>query len=347
MRTAVSNRSDFEHPADGWYQIEPIGEHPNTAADCIQAIDDQAVASIVDRFNADAAAGRLSHGAEMLIDHEHFKDVLTEESIAYGWLTALQARKDGMYGQIRWTTTGQAAVDGGDYRFFSTEYDPADLETLSSGNPRRVRPLRLAGLTLTNSPNNKGGKPITNRAGVAAKSAGAAVSVAGAARVVGVLAAADQRAHGGSLTQAYVRVMNRHPQLADAARGKAPGRALRPEAMGDVAEFASRLLDGLAAKEGGQDGARVTWRRIWNQHPRLVRLVNRQTGLDDNLDLEATAKAAYLAGTVNQSDAPEFAAMMERLASLFPSAGRGDLWEQAKELFPRIFWSFVLTFSEK
>ncbi len=52
------------------------------------------------------------------------------------------------------------AVDGGDYRFFSTEYDPADLEKLQN---RQVRPLRLDGLTLTNDPNNKGGKPITNR----------------------------------------------------------------------------------------------------------------------------------------------------------------------------------------
>jgi hypothetical protein len=96
----------------------------------------------------------------MLIDHEHFKHDAEKESIAYGWLQSLENRPDGIYGRIRWSATGQKAVDGGDYRFFSMEYDPADLEPL---NDRRVRPIRLAGLTLTNDPNNKGARPITNR----------------------------------------------------------------------------------------------------------------------------------------------------------------------------------------
>jgi hypothetical protein len=54
-------------------------------------------------------------------------------------------------------------VDGGDYRFFSTEYDPSDLKVLNPGISNRARPSKLDGLTLTNDPNNKGGKPITNR----------------------------------------------------------------------------------------------------------------------------------------------------------------------------------------
>jgi uncharacterized Zn finger protein (UPF0148 family) len=81
-------------------------------------------------------------------------------------LQELQNRSDGIYGRIRWTATGKVAVDGGDYRFFSTEYDPNDLKVLNSGGGkqvRRVRPLRLDGLTLTNMNNNKGQKPITNR----------------------------------------------------------------------------------------------------------------------------------------------------------------------------------------
>ena len=150
----------FEHPADGWYHIEPKGEHPNTAGQVVQIIDDAACHSIVHLFNADAATGRLTHGREMLIDHEHFKHDAEKESIAYGWLQQLENRVDGIYGRIRWTATGQKAVDGGDYRFFSTEYDQAGLELL---NDRRVRPIHLAGLTLTNDPNNKGARPITNR----------------------------------------------------------------------------------------------------------------------------------------------------------------------------------------
>jgi hypothetical protein len=100
----------------------------------------------------------------MLIDHEHFKHDADKETRAFGWLQKLENRADGYYGRIRWTNTGKPAVDGGDYRFFSTEYDRKDLTVLKKeGKLQTVRPLRLDGLTLTNSPNNKGGKPITNR----------------------------------------------------------------------------------------------------------------------------------------------------------------------------------------
>lgn len=163
MNASILNRN-FEHPADGWYHIEPKGKHFNAGAEVTQVIDNQAITSIVNRFNAEASAGTLPHGHEMLIDHEHFKHDAGKETRAFGWLTRLQNRGDGIYGQIRWTGTGEAAVNGGDYRFFSTEYDPADVEILNrDGGKITARPLRLSGLTLTNSPNNKGAKPITNR----------------------------------------------------------------------------------------------------------------------------------------------------------------------------------------
>lgn len=162
MNTPILNR-DFAHPADGWYNIEARGEHPAGGAwkgKLIQVIDDAAATSIVNRFNAQAAKPGY---AGMLIDHEHFKHDGDKETRAYGWVTKLQNRPDGIYAQIRWTATGQEAVDGGDYRFFSTEYDPKDLEIVNSGKPKKVRPLALDGLTLTNVNNNKGQKPITNR----------------------------------------------------------------------------------------------------------------------------------------------------------------------------------------
>jgi hypothetical protein len=151
----------FQHPPDAWYQIEAKGEHANRRAGIVQVIDDAACQSIVNRFNAEAAQPGF---AGMLIDHEHFKHDEDKETVAYGWLMKLENRADGLYGRIRWTETGKKAVDGGDYRFFSTEYDPADLTHLNrSESPQRVRPMRLDGLTLTNANNNKGQKPITNR----------------------------------------------------------------------------------------------------------------------------------------------------------------------------------------
>ena len=160
MNTPILNR-EFKHPEDGWYQIEPKGNHPNADAGVVQVIDDEACASIVNRFNSGADAGTLSHGTEMLIDHEHFSHDDGKETRAFGWLTRLQNRADGIYGKVRWSSTGSAAVDGGDYRFFSTEYNP-DVLTIVNRDKTKVRPMALSGLSLTNRPNNRGGKPITN-----------------------------------------------------------------------------------------------------------------------------------------------------------------------------------------
>ena len=168
MKATILNR-EFQHPADGWYQIEVPGEHENKAGGVVQVIDGTAVASMVNRFNQEADEYSRKHGSPfsgMLIDHEHFKHDTDKESRAYGWLMRLQNRGGIPFGKIVWTATGKAATDGADYRFFSTEYDPQDLQVLNRGQkPLRVRPVRLSGLTLTNSPNNKGGKPITNRVG--------------------------------------------------------------------------------------------------------------------------------------------------------------------------------------
>lgn len=157
----ILNR-EFKHPSDGWYQIEPKGMHPNARAGVVQVIDEKASVAITNRFNAGASAEDFPG---MLIDHEHFRHQADQETRAFGWLMSLENRKDGIYGQIKWSTTGKAAVDGGDYRFFSTEYAAEDLTVLNN-SPKHVRPMALSGLTVTNDPNNKGGKPITNRSDV-------------------------------------------------------------------------------------------------------------------------------------------------------------------------------------
>ena len=185
MQASILNR-DFLRPTDGWYALEVPGEHPNRAAEVVQVIDETAVASIVRRFNQEADHYEAQNGVTypgMLIDIEHFKHDAGRETRAYGWLMRMQNRNGVPYGQIRWTAVGQQAVDGGEYRFFSTEYDPKDLVVLNGARPSRVRPMRLDGLTLTNEPNNRGGKPITNRS--AAKHPAGENSIAPSPRVPG------------------------------------------------------------------------------------------------------------------------------------------------------------------
>jgi len=264
----------FNHPADGWYQIEALGEHVHRAAGLVQVIDAEAARAMAKRFNAEAAAGELRHGSELLIDHEHFSDQPDQETRAYGWLQELAQRADGIYGRIRWTRTGRAAVDGGDYRFFSTEYEPRDLAVLApetrggKSGLKRVRPLRLAGLTLTNMNNNRGQKPITNRedplaaAGAAAQTNQHAVPACGPA-------AANQPNHKGTTMKSVCTLLGLSAEADEAAVHAAVTRLLNrgdiaPEALASlraehqslaeqnqmlVSEQAETLLDACGVKD--------------------------------------------------------------------------------------------------
>jgi hypothetical protein len=173
MNPRILNR-DFQLPADGLYMIEAKGYHPIRSRKMVQVIDDKAITTMANRFNSEATAGTLRHGNEMLIDHEHFSGDPDKETVAYGWMQRAVAKSDGLFASNRWTDTGEPKVKGGSYRFFSSEYEPADMEevpgdqipeALRNKYPgwKFMRPLRLDGLTLTNMPNNRGQRPITNR----------------------------------------------------------------------------------------------------------------------------------------------------------------------------------------
>jgi phage I-like protein len=288
MNATILNR-EFKHPADGWYQIEPKGDHPNRAAGIIQVIDDEAAATIVNRFNADAEAGSLRHGNELLIDHEHFSADSDKESRAYGWLTRLENRADGIYGQIRWTVTGKAAVDGGDYRFFSTEYDRADLKALNSGKPRKVRPLRLDGLSLTNMNNNRGQKPITNRLGGANNFPGSrepadskqtnqqkAQSMKSVCTLLGLSAEADET----SVHAAVAKIMNRNIELE-------PLATENTTLKNRITELDTAQVDGLLAER------KITDAKVVNRlKPVLSGLKNREDRVAflDDCGFKAEAK---------------------------------------------------------
>lgn len=365
MSAAIFNRADFEHPSDGWYQIEKKGEHPNARAGVIQVIDDRACASIVNRFNADAEAGRLSHGQEMLIDHEHFKHDSERETRAYGWLTRLRNDADGIKAKMRWTATGKAAVDGGDYRFFSTEYDPKDLVVLNSDKPARVRPMRLDGLTLTNQPNNKGGRPITNRAegrsNRAENNSDADQGKAAweAAQSISRMALAEQRKSGSSLIANFRLVENREPELLSIATGK----ALRADLYA-----ASRIARHMEEAGGSTPSQKLA--TVCNRFPRLARMVNREPSFDALADLEPTAHLEYMAAARAGKEKeklcgdkgcdPEtgkrfirpydsgvrlnYIGQINELIRTHPTLGWEGRWLEMRRSSPALFWDFVLTF---
>jgi hypothetical protein len=393
--TPIFCNREFQHPADGWYQIEPKGEHPNQEAEAVQVIDDQACDSIVNRFNKQAANPEFPG---MLVDHEHFKLQMDKETIAYGWLMRLQNRADGIYGQVKWTATGRAAVDGGDYRFFSTEYDPADCIIVNRGQPVRLRPLALDGISLTNAPNNHGGKPITNRAGAETRIGG------------------EPEAAGMSFSSIVNRIRLERNCTFDAAwnlarqqqSGALAGKAATPSgstvapAMNrtaapevDFPRLASQVILSRAQAEQLANGGRFDehWKRIRNRYPWLLEIANRETGWDALADLEPAAHLEYIRAKANPNIAaskmhdavmdlrskfpnlrpdeqtqkleelcphllsqyrleqtalnPRFEKAMKGVTIEFPDLGFEGRWEKLKQLYPKLFWEFVLTVGTK
>lgn len=151
---------------NGWYQIEPLGDHPNAKGRVVQVLDETALRAVAENFRGEMTAYTNRYNRDfpgLPIDQEHEKLDPTGSTEANGWLMDVRFSPGvGLEGNIRWTDTGRPKVAGGSYRFFSTEYDRASV-TPVSGDPARIRPTKLVGLTLTNLPNNLGARPITNR----------------------------------------------------------------------------------------------------------------------------------------------------------------------------------------
>jgi Mu-like prophage I protein len=164
MNIRILNR-EGQLPSDNWYQIEVPGWHFNAPAKLVQLIDAKAVESIVNRFAEEA---RAENFAGIKIGRDHLSQSLENPTEALGWLHEVRNREGTPEGRIEWTSLGRPLIEGKVYKFFSTEYERPDLEPAGTAKVKNreypaFRPLRLAGLEVTNDPNNKGGKPISNR----------------------------------------------------------------------------------------------------------------------------------------------------------------------------------------
>ena len=156
----ILNRN-FELPEDDWYQLAPLGVFPHSAAGINQVIDADACTRMVAAF--ENARGQSENFPGLLIDFDHFSLDAEKHSEAAGWITDIKFRdtkSPGIYANIRWTDTGEAAVKGGRYRFLSPVWARTDCEDLGDD---RLRPVRLLNAAVTNDPNLKGILPLSNR----------------------------------------------------------------------------------------------------------------------------------------------------------------------------------------
>jgi phage I-like protein len=172
---------NFALPADGLFQLVPLGEHrlrlnrktdsalvnalesrgvvfPAGGGDrvsVIQVVDADAVAAMVNAFRAEAAAPNFPG---LLVDEDHLSLSPEHPTAARGWIVNIVARPDGLYGAIK--LVDETDLTSGRYRLLSPVFEPADLACVG-GN--RVRPMRLANAALTNRPNMRTMRPLSNR----------------------------------------------------------------------------------------------------------------------------------------------------------------------------------------
>lgn len=69
----ILNRDGFQMPADGWYQIAPVGEVAHVAAGVVQVVDREAAEAMVAAFKAQA---QVENFAGLLIDFDHFMGLI-------------------------------------------------------------------------------------------------------------------------------------------------------------------------------------------------------------------------------------------------------------------------------
>lgn len=158
------NRSEadparFSLPADGWYQIAKVSSVSKSldlpggkSVRIRQVITPADLAAIANRY---AAAPE-----ELLVDFDHAGATATGSTRSAAWVTAVEARGDGLWAQLRLSTSGHAALTGGDYRHFSPVLG-FPVRPYAPGE--EAHPVALLGGAITNQPTFKGMLPLSNR----------------------------------------------------------------------------------------------------------------------------------------------------------------------------------------
>ena len=145
----------FRANHDGWFHVAPMGtfDHPEGVK---QVIDSKACEAMVNNFRAQKAEPNFPG---LLVDFDHASYDPQQPSTAAGWIEDLQNRDDGLWAKIKLSDLGKEAIEGGRYRLVSPVWKHRDCEDLGDN---RIRPNRLDGVGLTNSPNIKGMRPLSN-----------------------------------------------------------------------------------------------------------------------------------------------------------------------------------------
>ena len=146
----------FDASKSCWAHVCPFGEHPWVSND-----GKETITQVIDRAAVEAMAKSYPVGqpaSRMDVDHLSMSAENTTE--ASGWGKETQIRDDGLWVRFDLTSHGQPLVNGKVYQFTSPCFPRDGLVDLGNG---RMRVTKLGVIALTNDPNLRGQKPLTNR----------------------------------------------------------------------------------------------------------------------------------------------------------------------------------------
>jgi hypothetical protein len=135
-----------------WVQLSPYGDFPH--AQGLQRVTFEAAKLMEKSFASIAArASRLFAGAPMFVGHPDVPQFANQfpDRKAYGWIMALEARPEGLFGKLKWSAAGLELLQNGHYKFVSPYWEARQVGE-EDGRPV-FEPVSLISAGLTNEPN--------------------------------------------------------------------------------------------------------------------------------------------------------------------------------------------------
>lgn len=160
----------FALPSDGWVQLAPYGEV--AAPMRLPSGGEVTITQVLNRAAAEVIAAKFRETSAqpnfpgMLVDFDHFSHDEDKGTRAAGWIEQVEARDDGLWGRVKFSASGKAALEGGDYRLFSPVLGFAPRDYAAG---EKVAPVVLLRGALTNDPRFKGMVPVSNRDSLSAQ----------------------------------------------------------------------------------------------------------------------------------------------------------------------------------
>lgn len=147
----AESRSAFHLTDPQWLQLSPYGEFPHSRG--LQQIDRAAAEGMVAQFNSfRARLGRLFGGLPVYVGHPDLANAneLADRK-AYGWLTELEAREEGLFGRAKWSEAGCELLQNAHYKYLSPYWEAREV---ANRDGRKIyQPVALISVGLTNQPN--------------------------------------------------------------------------------------------------------------------------------------------------------------------------------------------------